>query len=177
MTPLYGYSSPESAYLVADYPYSFKLRCRIRYWLEYKPKKGFRFVSQTENPKTGRWNAPKPSTYVDSGAAMYLDDVGHVQWTGVGEYTSAVKMLEFVTEFPGADLNLVTDLAKGAVNPKGLLAGLAAGRIRIKASINGVEQVPSPAVVDADIERYRADLAVWMRIAEKLGVLPEAGGA
>jgi len=39
--------------LVEDYPYGFRLRCKIRFWLEYAPKRGFRFVSQTTNPKRG----------------------------------------------------------------------------------------------------------------------------
>ena len=27
--------SPETAYVIDDYPYGFRLRCRIRYWLEF----------------------------------------------------------------------------------------------------------------------------------------------
>jgi hypothetical protein len=44
---LFGHTSPETAYVVEDYPYGFRLRCKIRYWLEFKAKKGFRLVSQT----------------------------------------------------------------------------------------------------------------------------------
>ena len=64
-TPLYGHTSEATAYVVADYPYGFRERTQIRYWLEHKPKKGWRFVSQTLNPKTSRWNKPKASTYVE----------------------------------------------------------------------------------------------------------------
>jgi hypothetical protein len=98
--PLYGHTSEATAYLVDDYPYGFTPRAQIRYWLEHKPKKGWRFVSQTKNPKTGAWNKPKASTYADWGGAMYLDDNGHVQWEGVGPYTDDAKMLAFVTTFP-----------------------------------------------------------------------------
>src|SRR3990170_1289756 len=73
---LYGHTSEATAYLVADYPYGFRERTQIRYWLEGKPKKGWRFMSQTLNPKTSRWNKPKASTYTEWGAAMYLDDKG-----------------------------------------------------------------------------------------------------
>jgi len=51
MQILKGHISPETAFIVDDYPYGFRLRCKIRYWLEYNPKHGFRFVSQTTNPK------------------------------------------------------------------------------------------------------------------------------
>lgn len=80
--------SPETAHVVDDYPYGFRLRCKIRYWLEYKPSQGFRFVSQTSNPKRGGiWNKPKASTYAKFGACMYLDDSGHVTWKGLTEYS------------------------------------------------------------------------------------------
>ena len=82
--------SSESAYVVADYPYGFRLRCQIRYWLDVNPKRGVRFMSQTSNPRiTDRlvWNKPKASTYSLFGGAMYLDANGHVQHAGLTEYT------------------------------------------------------------------------------------------
>ncbi len=65
VTPLLGHTSEETAYLVNDYPYGFRLRCQIRYWMEYDKKRGFRFCSQTTNPKREgtHWNKPKKSTY------------------------------------------------------------------------------------------------------------------
>lgn len=93
MKLLSGHISPETAYVVADYPYGFRLRCSIRYWIEYKAKKGFRFVSQTSNPKAAGlvWNKPKASTYSMFGGAMFLDDNGHVQWEGLSEYSSGAE--------------------------------------------------------------------------------------
>lgn len=86
------HTSPETAYLVDDYPYGFRLRCRIRYWLEFHPKRGFRFMSQTSNPKRGDvWNKPKASTYARFGGAMFLDDAGHVQWAALTEYCDGVE--------------------------------------------------------------------------------------
>ena len=61
--PLYGHDKMDNACVVDDYPYG-SLRTKIRFWLEKSPSKGFRFVSQTLNPKTGKWNAPKPSTVI-----------------------------------------------------------------------------------------------------------------
>ncbi len=78
-----GASSAETAHVVEDYPYGFRLRCRIRYWIETHPTRGQRVVSQTTNPKRGDvWNKPKASTYTDL-RAIYLDEQGHVQNAGL----------------------------------------------------------------------------------------------
>ena len=92
MKLLFGHVSPETAYVVDDYPYGFRLRCKIRYWLEFKAKQGFRLVSQTSNPKKGNiWNKPKASTYAKFGGAMFLNDEGHVVWSGLSEYSSGAE--------------------------------------------------------------------------------------
>jgi hypothetical protein len=91
---LHGHTSEDTAYLVPDYPYGFRLRTEIRYWIE-TTKHGDRFVSQTLNPKTGRWNKPKRSTYAHV-ACMYLNDEGHVTWTGIHPNTSAEYVEQFV---------------------------------------------------------------------------------
>ena len=91
-TFLTGHVSPETAYVVDDYPYGYTLRCKIRYWLEYSPKRGFRLVSQTTNPKRGHiWNKPKASTYCRFGGCMFLNDEGHVTWDGLSEYCSGAE--------------------------------------------------------------------------------------
>lgn len=113
ITILAGHVSPETAYVVADYPYGFRLRCTIRYWLEHDAKRGFRLVSQTSNPKRGNvWNKPKASTYCKFGGAMYLDDAGHVQWSGLTEYTDGAEATAWVATFgagvPEAGRDLMT---------------------------------------------------------------------
>lgn len=87
ITVLTGHNSPETAYVVDDYPYGFRLRCRIRYWLEYKKGHGFRLVSQTTNPKKpgDPWNKPKASVYCPL-AVMFLDLNGHVTHMDIGLY-------------------------------------------------------------------------------------------
>jgi hypothetical protein len=115
---LFNHTSPETAYLVDDYPYGFRLRCKIRYWLEYKKNKGFRLVSQTTNPKfrfsrtdeagvSGRipieiWNKPKASTYARFGAAMYLNEDNHVTWAGLTEYAGLKETLSWLETYGGA---------------------------------------------------------------------------
>lgn len=78
---LSGHVSPETAYVVHDYPYGGH-RCSVRYWIENHPKRGNRWVAQTTTPKAGNvWNKPQVSTYMERGGAMYLDENNHVQCT------------------------------------------------------------------------------------------------
>jgi hypothetical protein len=99
---LSGHVSPETAYVVEDYPFGFTLRCKIRFWLEYKAKKGVRFCSQTTNPKRPGevWNtAKKASTYCRFGGAMYLDEQGHVQWSGLSQYVDGAEASAWFEQF------------------------------------------------------------------------------
>ena len=91
---LSGHVSQETAYVVDDYPYGFRLRCKIRYWIESNTN-GERFWSQTTNPKKAGevWNKPKASTY--SGIlVMGLDEVGHVQCEGLNFYFDNIEKFE-----------------------------------------------------------------------------------
>ena len=102
MEALSDHTTQETAYLVEDYPYSFRLRCKIRYWLEYKPGSGYRFWSQTTNPKkTGEvWNKPKASTYCRFGGVMLRDDTnGHIHWNGIGEYDDTQQCARFLESY------------------------------------------------------------------------------
>jgi len=84
---LRGHVDEATAYVVDDYPYGFRLRCKIRYWIE-STKRGDRFCSQTTNPKVAgeRWNKPKKSTYSVL-MALYLNDEGHVTHAAAGNWT------------------------------------------------------------------------------------------
>lgn len=48
---------------VENYPYSFNLRTTLFDSIDFDAKKGYRHSKQTINPKTGRENKPKKSTY------------------------------------------------------------------------------------------------------------------
>lgn len=113
MTPLYNHNSEETAYLIADYPYGFKLRCQMKVWLEHKPNKGWRMVTRTSNPKKpGTWNKEKRSTYSELGGNLFLDNEGHIQWTGVSIYSSLEQLEAFAAQFPESDLTLVNAMIK-----------------------------------------------------------------
>jgi hypothetical protein len=75
---LIGYTSQQTAYKVENYPWGFKLRTSIHYWIETVAGKGDRFCSYTIDPKTGRACKPKKSTYSPF-MYMYLDENGHVK--------------------------------------------------------------------------------------------------
>lgn len=60
-----------------DYPYGFKLRTTKSDWLEFDKKKGFRHVSMTVNPKTGKNNKPKRGIYRDIILLGMAEDTNH----------------------------------------------------------------------------------------------------
>ena len=94
--------SPETAYVVEDYPYGFGLRCKIRYWIEVT-KHGARCVSQTSNPKKPGlvWNKPKAGTYYRFGAALHLDNGDNVKCAGMHEYMDGEQCAAWRHFLPG----------------------------------------------------------------------------
>jgi len=94
MKYLYGHESQETAYVVEDYPWGFRQRTTIRYWIESKEGFGQRFCSQTINPKTGEWCKPKCGVY-SALLVMFLDENGHVKNDGVSLYRGKEPFLEF----------------------------------------------------------------------------------
>jgi hypothetical protein len=81
---------------VNNYPYG-RLQCEMNFFVEFNPKKGFRSVRQSVNPKTGRLNAPKASTYSDL-VIMYQKENGHIDFhhlsmNGVKELNNVCKMV------------------------------------------------------------------------------------
>jgi hypothetical protein len=117
---LAGHVSPETAYVVDDYPYGYKLRCKIRYWLEYKAGRGVRFVSQTTNPKkVGEfWNAPKASTYSRFAACMFLDEENHVKFSGLHEYVDGAEATEWMAAYGAGIPEAARELARKWVAAK-----------------------------------------------------------
>jgi hypothetical protein len=103
---LLGHTSPETAFVLDDYPYGRRKRCKIRYWIESKKGHGDRFCSQTTNPFEGdKWNKPKASTYTPGFALMYqidnpgADDHGHVKWAGISFWLSPQQWVDAMDSF------------------------------------------------------------------------------
>ena len=66
---------------VKDYPYG-RLRTSMFFNVEFNPKRGYRSVRQTINPKTGRLNNPKKSTY-STYMLLYKDlSTGYLNFMG-----------------------------------------------------------------------------------------------
>lgn len=93
-TILKGYTTKETAFEVNDYPYGFRLRTKIYYWIETKKGLGDRFCSYTINPKNGRPNAPKYTTY-STFMYMYINDDGHVTYGTIDSYDKEVFQARF----------------------------------------------------------------------------------
>lgn len=148
MNPLYGRISEQTAYLVEDYPYGRMTRCRIRYWVEYREKKGFRFVSQTENPKTLLWNKPKTSTYFLVALNLYLDENSHVQYRCLSEYSESEEVLQFVKDFPHTDK---TELKAWCILKLAYVRSCISGKAYFE--VNGT---PKPWT-ETDIEKFKQD--------------------
>jgi hypothetical protein len=58
-----SYHTSTAQVTVENYPYGYNLRTTLTHSLEFKSGKGFRHVTQTVNPKTGRLNNPKRGNY------------------------------------------------------------------------------------------------------------------
>ena len=70
---------PTTQKLISEnYPYGFRLRTTKTDWIDFRPKYGFRHVSQTINPKNGRLNKPKVGQYYQ-GMILYTNPDGHVK--------------------------------------------------------------------------------------------------
>lgn len=160
MTPLYGHVSEDTAYLVEDYPYG-GLRCKIKFWLEHQPRKGWRFVSQTQNPKNQRWNNPRKGTYYVLAGCMYLDEKGHVQVSVLSEYAKPREILTFIKSFPEADL---LTLKAYVIGRKAVCKRKAEGHAII--SIGGVPQTPN----ELEIEEAKAEIEVLNECFVLLGL-------
>ncbi len=87
MKMLVGHTTPQTAYVQDDYPYGLHLRCRRRLWIETKPSRGQRLVTQTLAPDTQRPNNPHRETFATLTVAFLVEesDVGVKYPYGYGE--------------------------------------------------------------------------------------------
>jgi len=76
----------ENPYIVESYPYG-RLRTQARFYIETNKRYGQRFVKQTLNPKTNRWNKPKKSTYAQIKLAG-LNEKNHITHISLSMYSS-----------------------------------------------------------------------------------------
>lgn len=169
--PLYGHTSPETAIVVENYPYGFRERTTIRYWQETRAEHGVRFVSQTLNPRTGRWNKPRADVYRFVGQ-MYRNADGHVRFGSLSGYVPHLPAVAFVRTFPrsgGLDRLLAFALCE-----------IDMCRNIAKAHADGWSGLTFPdgtrlALRDGDQARNEAALESWETVAREIRA--GAGGA
>ncbi len=106
----------EKPYYVRDYPYGFRLRTEIRYWIE-TTKRGQRFISQTLNPKTNLWNNPKKSTY-DNIMLIGLNKKEHINYVSLRMYSTEeaesffTKYNQFLSEHQHKEYKAIIGMLK-----------------------------------------------------------------
>ncbi|MFI5777003.1 hypothetical protein [Nocardia sp. NPDC051570] len=131
----------ESAFVVDDYPYSYHLLCKIRYWLETSTKgakKGdVRMVTQTTNPRRPgeSWNTPKLGQY---SALRFLAQYenGHVDSVPLAVWTTAERWMRFYLSGTWALLNAYERKRVGLVvtlSERGDQVGRARWKVRMDA--------------------------------------------
>lgn len=103
MEYLFNHTTEETAIEIKGYPYG-RLRTSIFYWIETVAKKGDRFCSYTINPKNGRKNAPKKSTFSNVGVMTRNPENGYISWHSIGAYDAA-KVSAFVDAVGFDNLN------------------------------------------------------------------------
>lgn len=68
----------DKPFIVENYPYGY-LKTQIKFWVESVKNKGDRFISQTLNPKTNKWNTPHKSTYTEVILLGIEEKTGHLK--------------------------------------------------------------------------------------------------
>ncbi len=94
-----------------NYPYGFREKTTKTDYLEFSPKHGFRHCSTTVNPKTGRVNNPKKSTYYEI-MLLATDQKGHCKSIVLDFYNDErkTKTIEFLSNQSNFDLFTIEQL-------------------------------------------------------------------
>jgi hypothetical protein len=144
MEYLFGHTSQETALEVTGYPYG-RLRTSIFYWIETVAKKGDRFCSYTINPKNGRINAPKKSTFSNIMVMTRNPENGHIGAHALGVY-DASKVGAYVDAVGFDNLNSeqqkqVSQLRGEVIAPRDKITGDALKDYKIKWEKNSAGDV------------------------------------
>tara|TARA_Y100001972_G_scaffold28941_1_gene35627 strand:+ start:297 stop:878 length:582 start_codon:yes stop_codon:yes gene_type:complete len=103
---IYNAVNFDTAIEVDNYPWGFRLKTKVKYWIESN-NKGDRFIKQTLNPKTNKWCNPKKSTY-NAVEVLYFDENNHVKSYGIGKYgTNEEELKTFISNIDYNSLNLL----------------------------------------------------------------------
>lgn len=161
---LTGHTSPETAFLIEDYPYGRTVRTQKRVWIEEKKSKGYRYMEQTKNPKTGVWNKPAASTYSAFGMAMFLDERGYVEYKAVNEGSRPEDLVAFIRLFGMTPM--LKAVIMGKIKYEVTIANAHAAGIN-PWTVNG-KHLP---LTDRDIAEHAEALAFWESAGREFGIL------
>jgi len=89
--------SPETAYIINDYPWGWTLKTQQKVWIETDKKHGDRIVRQTLNPKNNVWCKPKKSTY-EAIMVMGFNEENHISHIGLWHSASAEEVNKFLSQ-------------------------------------------------------------------------------
>lgn len=181
---LHGHTSHETAYVQQCYPYGWSLKTERRVWLEFKAGKGFRFVSNTRNPKKEGhpWNKEKWGTYSEVGVMVIVKSEEsptgeEVTWVGLSLYDNAEKVAKFETAYAeaiAADANV-----RKAIDNLKLYNRISEARSKLNRIFeNAVKYLESvPTFYDLDfIKLFEGDDHFGCAIAEKWAAQTEGVG-
>ncbi len=89
--------SSETAYVVKNWPYGFRLRCEMRFWIETRPGFGQRVCQQTTNPKRNNTlNKPKAGGY-HAFALVVMQDAETTIFPGLSLYSGPADFAKMRT--------------------------------------------------------------------------------
>jgi len=101
------YIKTNEAVKVENYPYGFSLKTTLTDTMEFNPKKGYRRVTQTVNPKNGRVNKPKKSTYY-AFLIRYYDENNHIKSTNIANFDYSLEGFNKFAKWAEENFELLT---------------------------------------------------------------------
>ena len=125
-------------------------------------------MAQTENPRNGRWNKPKKSTYTDGVLLMYLNEDEHIKTTG---FSITWGDEDQYKEFKAKYWDYLDDFQKDQMR---LALTAAECRKYVKVEIVRIESDEQRAEIDANNKKFEEKskklfAAEYMRQGELLG--------
>jgi len=152
----------ESAHIAENYPYGFRLRTKMFSWIEHN-KNGARLIQQTINPKNGKMNAPKKSTYSEF-MLLGLDDTGHVTTRAYSKYSSEEAVQKFLDTYRDYMTESEVKNAEAVIRIKKMIGDRWEERERQakeKVYISTDEIQPGQVILADQLKEYKGKIALW----------------
>lgn len=162
LTILKDARSFESAHIAQDYPYGFRLRTQMFSWIEHT-KSGARLVQQTINPKNGKLNAPKKSTY-GRFKMIALNEDGHVRTIGYGDYSDSKEIESFLSKYSSYMNEKEIKDAQDSIKLKNYISKKfeeAEQQVKEKTYTSTEEIQAGQIILENNIKNYSGKIELW----------------